>query len=156
MQNVRAFVKAPLNFSTELGGMELQKLLELPLRNKCGQLALYILKTNWSPTLIRAKTGPLFSLGLLWPSVTLMFSTIFVPRCLFPLIFTHPSDINPISFLLPPTPLPLLYHCPVGRSDKNTINEREKKQEASRQVAGQHGTLRQLARLYLKTNVALD
>ena len=52
------------------------------------------------------------------------------------------------SFLQPP--LPLLYHCPVGRSDKNTINEREKKQEASRQVAGLHGTLRQLARLYLK------
>ena len=40
-----------------------------------------------------------------------------------------------ISSLLAPTPLPLLYHCPVGRSDKNTINETEKKQEASRQVA---------------------
>ena len=108
--------------------MELEKLLELPFRNKCRQLARYILKTNWSPTLIGVKTGPLFSLGLLWPSVTLMISTIFVP---IHAIFTHPSDTNLISFLL----APLLYHCPVGSSDKNTINETEKKQEASRQVA---------------------
>ena len=106
----------------------MEKLLELPFRNKCGQLARYILKTNWRPTLIGVKTGPLFSLGLLWPSVTLMFSTIFVP---IHAIFTHPSDTNLISFLL----APLLYHCPVGSSDKNTINETEKKQEASRQVA---------------------
>ena len=105
MQNVGACVKPPLNFSTELGGTELQKLLELPLRNKCGQLARYILKTNWSPTLIGAKTGPLFSLGLLWPSVTLMFSTIFVPPCF--LAFSLMSDINPISFLLAPTPISL-------------------------------------------------
>ena len=77
----------------------MEKLLELPFRNKCGQLARYILKTNWSPTLIGAKTGPLFSLGLLWPSVTLMFSTIFVP---IHAIFTHPSDTNLISFLLAP------------------------------------------------------
>ena len=81
--------------------MELEKLLELPFRNKCGQLARYILKTNWSPTLIGVKTGPLFSLGLLWPSVTLMFSTIFVP---IHAIFTHPSDTSLISFLLAPPP----------------------------------------------------
>ena len=100
-----------LIFSHQIGRcMELQKLLELPLRNKCGQLGRYILKTNWRPTLIRAKTGPLFSLGLLWPSVTPMFSTIFVsPRfqafhsCMFPSFFTPAvmSDINLIcSFLL--------------------------------------------------------
>ena len=51
------------------------------------------------PDINRGKTGPLFSLGLLWPSVTLMFSTIFVP---IHAIFTHPSDTNLISFLLAP------------------------------------------------------
>ena len=123
--------------------MELEKLLELPFRNKCGQLARYILKTNWSPTLIGVKTGPLFSLGLLWPSVTLMISTIFVP---IHAIFTHPSDTNLISFLL----APLLYHCPVGSSDKNTINETEKKQEASRPLAlGKWLHCRQLASVCL-------
>ena len=128
MQNVRAFVKAPLNFSTELGGMELQKLLELPLRNKCGQLALYILKTNWSPTLIRAKTGPLFSLGLLWPSVTLMFSTIFVPRCLVPLIFTQ-VRYQPNFFSLssnPPSPSYITVQS-AGRTKTQLMREKRNK-----------------------------
>ena len=70
-------------------------------------------------------------------------SLVYVSKLFHPSSHVRYQSNLLISSLLAPTPLPLLYHCPVGRSDKNTINETEKKQEASRQVALQ-GTLGQL------------
>ena len=68
-------------------------------------------------------------------------SLVYVSKLFHPSSYVRYQSNLLISSLLAPTPL--LYHCPVGRSDKNTINETEKKQEASRQVALQ-GTLGQL------------
>ena len=141
--------------------MELEKLLELPLRNKCGQLARYILKTNWSPTLIGAKTGPLFSLGLLWPSVTLMFSTIFVPP-LFPSIFTH-VRYQPNFFSVSSNPYITVQSA--GRTKTQLMREKRNKRPLGKwlhcwQLASVYlylvwifilqGTLRQLARVHCK------